>query len=256
MPDVTQILIDWKAAVVGLWFAGFVLIEWLAPAVKRLGGWSRLGRNGGLWLVNAIMSPLIILPLSAWAAAAAPAWRPAGWVGLGPLLIDLLILDMLIYGWHRANHVLPWLWRFHEIHHLDQFLDATSALRFHFGEVLLSAAFRVLVIIALDLPFISIVVFETVLLAAAIFHHSNLRLPRGFEQWLSWIIVTPAIHWVHHHDRRQDTDANYASVLSLWDAVFKSRSPTKRYPEMTIGVEGRRDESIAALLIRPFRRQA
>ena len=82
------------------------------------------------------MSPLIILPLSAWAAAAAPAWRPAGWIGLGPLLIDLLILDLLIYGWHRANHVLPWLWRFHEIHHLDQFLDATSALRFHFGEVL------------------------------------------------------------------------------------------------------------------------
>ena len=73
MPDVTQILIDWKAAVVGLWFAGFVLIEWLAPAVKRLGGWSRLGHNGGLWLVNAIMSPLIILPLSAWAAAGSSA---------------------------------------------------------------------------------------------------------------------------------------------------------------------------------------
>src|ERR1043165_7061871 len=104
-----------------------------------------------------------------------------------------------IYWWHRANHELPILWRFHEVHHRDAFLDATSALRFHFGEVVIAAVARAMVIFLLAIPLGSVLIFETLVLVAAIFHHSNARLPEALEQRLARWIITPSLHWVHHH---------------------------------------------------------
>jgi sterol desaturase/sphingolipid hydroxylase (fatty acid hydroxylase superfamily) len=164
------------------------------------------------------------------------------------------MLDFLIYWWHRANHEWPLLWRFHEVHHLDRFLDSTTAIRFHFGEVLLSAGARAVVVLLLGFPFASIIAFESLLLCATIFHHSNLRLPAGFERSLSAVIITPGIHWVHHHAARADTDSNYGTLFSFWDRLFRTRSPTPRTPTMTIGVEGEGERALPALLLRPFRR--
>jgi sterol desaturase/sphingolipid hydroxylase (fatty acid hydroxylase superfamily) len=149
-----------------------------------------------------------------------------------------VLLDFLIYWWHRANHRWHPLWRFHLVHHLDRILDSTSALRFHFGEVLISAAARAGAILLLGFPFLSIVAFETLLLIATIFHHSNLRLPPRLEAALASLVITPSIHWVHHHRRRIDTDSNYGTVFSFWDRLFASRSRARRSPEMEIGVEG------------------
>ena len=141
------------------------------------------------------------------------------------------------------------------MHHLDRTLDTTSALRFHFGEVLLSAAARAVAIMLLALPLASVLVFETVLLAAAIFHHSNLRLPAAFEARLAGLVITPSIHWVHHRPRRADTDANYGTVFSFWDRLFGSASPTRRQHDQPIGAEGQKELPFAALLLRPFRPQ-
>jgi sterol desaturase/sphingolipid hydroxylase (fatty acid hydroxylase superfamily) len=152
--------------------------------------------------------------------------------------------------------VIPFLWRFHEVHHLDRFLDTTSALRFHFGEVLLSALARAGVILLLGFPFVSMVVFEVLVLAAAIFHHSNLRLPAGLERALSRVVITPSIHWVHHHARRIDTDSNYGTVFSFWDPLFGTRSAKRRDLAMPIGTEGRGEEDLPALLLHPFRSSA
>src|SRR5262249_7199489 len=149
---------------------------------------------------------------------------------------DLLLLDFLIYWWHRANHRVPFLWRFHEVHHLDRFLDVTSGVRFHFGEVILSALARAGVIALFAIPLSSVLSFEALLLVATGFHHSDLKLPPSLERALSWIVVTPSIHWVHHHRVRSDTDSNYSTILSLWDRLFASRSQTRRTPEMEIGV--------------------
>ncbi len=225
----------------------------LAEAAR--GGWARLGRNGALAAINAVLSPLIVLPITAWAANKGLdlGLRPGWWAGPWGLLADLLLLDFLIYWWHRANHVVPFLWRFHEVHHLDRFLDSTSALRFHFGEVLLSALARAAVVVALGFPFTSVLAFEALILVATLFHHSNLRLAPALERALARVVVTPSIHWVHHHAVRRDTDSNYATVLSLWDPLFRSRSAAARRPDMPIGVEGREEESLAALLVRPFR---
>jgi sterol desaturase/sphingolipid hydroxylase (fatty acid hydroxylase superfamily) len=237
-------------------FAIVIVLERLFPAAKAhvAGRLARIGRNLSLAGLNAIMSPLVVVPLSAFAAQWAIDWRPAWWSGGAGLAIDILLLDCWIYWWHRANHRIPFLWRFHEIHHLDDTLDATSAVRFHFGEVFLSALVRSMLIFALDVPLTSVVVFETLLFFATVFHHSNMRLPEAIEVPLSWLIVTPSIHWVHHHAIQRDTDSNYSTLLSIWDRLFGSRSSTARTPGMPIGVEGQNDRPLARLIVRPFRR--
>jgi len=269
MQETLALLLTWKAAAVGAVFALFFLAERLRPAAAEpaetgppdgwaagWGRWRRVLRNLSLWLVNLGLSLAIVLPLTQWSSATALDWRPAWWSGWSGLALDLLLLDFLIYWWHRANHRWPPLWRFHAVHHLDRFLDSTSALRFHFGEVALSALARALVILAVGFPLASVLAFETLLLAATIFHHSNLRLPAGLERALAWVVVTPSIHWLHHHRVRADTDSNYATVFSLWDRLFGSRNPGRRRLEMAIGVEGEEEETAPALLARPFRRSA
>jgi sterol desaturase/sphingolipid hydroxylase (fatty acid hydroxylase superfamily) len=232
--------------------AFFLALERIYPMARLAGGLRRVGRNLSLAGVNAVLSWLVVVPVSAFAAQWALGWRPEWWSGWTGLALDLLILDCWIYWWHRANHELPFLWRFHEVHHLDETLDASSALRFHFGEVLLSSLVRAVVIFAAGVPLTSVVVFETVLALSAIFHHSNVRLPGWLERPMSFVIVTPSIHWVHHHAIRTDTDSNYAAGLSVWDRLFGSRSATIRTAEMPIGVEGRRERDLPGLLKRPL----
>ncbi len=252
-----------KAVAVIAWLALFFVWERLSPAAQppgplpgeAAGGWHRLARNAGLWLGNTVLSRFVILPLTLLAASHSLDWRPEEWRGGWWLLLDVLVLDLLIYWWHRANHEFPILWRFHQVHHLDRRLDSTSAVRFHFGEVLLSAAFRSTVVILLDIPFEAILVQETVVLIAAIFQHSNVKLPRRLEQSLSLLIITPAIHWVHHHAVRRDTDSNYGTLLSLWDRIFGTLSPSEREPDMLIGVEKNRERSLGTLILLPFMAQ-
>jgi len=241
-----------KALVVAAVFAVLFTVERAWPAVPRRGGWRRVGRNLGLWAMNAGLSPLLVVPLTAWAATLAPWQRPAWWGGAPGLVLDLVLLDFWIYWWHRANHEVPLLWRFHVVHHLDGFLDTTTALRFHFGEVILSAGVRALAVAALAIPLASVLTFEAAVLVAALFHHSDIRIPPRLEAALSQAIITPAIHWVHHHAVRADTDSNYGTMLSLWDRLFASRSLSPRTPAMAIGVESMGERPLGVLLLAPF----
>lgn len=250
--DTMALLLSYKGLVILTVLAVLLVAERLWPVARTLGGLQRVGKNLSLAGLNAALSWAVVVPLSAFAVSHALDWRPMWWSGWPGLVLDLLLLDCWIYWWHRANHVVPVLWRFHEVHHLDGFLDASSALRFHFGEVLLSALVRVGVILLLGVPLLSVVVFETLLALSAMFHHSNLRLPPRLERALSCVIVTPSIHWVHHHAIRRDTDSNYSALLSLWDRLFASRSATRRSPDMPIGVEGLSDKGLAQLVARPF----
>ena len=214
-------------------------------------GTSRVFKNFALAAMNAGLSRILIVPLTAAAALAAPAWRPGFADGGWFILVDLILLDLWIYWWHRGNHELPFLWRFHEVHHLDRFLDVSSAVRFHFGEVILSALVRAVLIMVMDVPLVSVLIFDSIVLAAAGFHHANIRLPEKVERRLRYVIVTPSHHWVHHHRVREDTDSNYGTVLSLWDRLFGSLSPTPRTPSMDIGTEGREEKPLFGLIVRP-----
>ena len=244
---------EWKALIVFGWFVLFFVLERLRAAAPPPASRGRLLNNGALWLISLAIWPIIILPLTM-IATQHPLWvRPEwlnGWAGL---VATLILMDLWTYWVHRAYHQSPLMWRLHEVHHRDQHLDTTSAVRFHFGEVALSATLRMALIIVLAIPLLHVVVFETLLLAAAIYHHSNLRLPVRLEDALSTVIVTPAIHWVHHHAVRQDTDSNYAAVLSIWDRLFGSKSATTRERAMPIGVEGEKDMGLIGLLVLPVR---
>ena len=232
-----------------------LVLERAYPVARVTGGLRRVARNLSLAGLNAVLSWAVVVPVSALAASHALEWRPEWWSGWSGLVLDILILDGWIYWWHRANHMMPLLWRFHEVHHLDEFLDASSALRFHFGEVLLSSLVRAGVIFLLGVPLTSVVVFETLLALVTMFQHSNVKLPAALERALSFVIVTPSIHWVHHHAIERDTDSNYSALLSVWDKLFGSRSATIRSPEMQIGTEGRRERELPGLLVRPFERR-
>lgn len=250
-----------KTVIVAVWFAGLFLAERLIPAdrvspAKIARPWGRLGRNAALWTLNIVLAVAIVVPVTRFAADHAFAWRPAWWTGTPGLFLDLVLLDFLIYWWHRATHQVDFLWRFHEVHHLDRTLDTTSAVRFHFGEVALAAVARALVVVAIGFQFASVVAFETLVLVATLFHHSNLRLPRKFERLLSFVVITPSIHWVHHHAVRRDTDSNYGTVFSFWDPLFRTRNWTQRAAGMTIGVEGKDEEPLLALLTHPARTEA
>jgi sterol desaturase/sphingolipid hydroxylase (fatty acid hydroxylase superfamily) len=251
MIELADVLVS-KNMIVAAVFVGLFVLERLFPVASWLGGAARLVRNLVLASFNFVASPLIVIPVTAYAASHALGWRPLWWSGWPGLGLDLLLLDVWIYWWHRFNHVVPIFWRFHEVHHLDEMLDTTTALRFHFGEVILSTLVRAAVIFVLAVPLASVVVFEVLVLLAALFQHSNVRLPGGVERVLSFVIVTPSIHWVHHHAIRADTDSNYATVLSVWDRLFGSRSQTQRKPDMQIGVERRAERTLPGLIKRPL----
>lgn len=246
-----------KVAILGVWLPAFAVGERLRPLAARPAGADRrrLVRNLGLWLGNTAMSPLLTAPITL-AAASLHLWQRPLW---GPpwamLALDLVLLDLWIYWWHRLNHEASLLWRFHQVHHRDEFLDVSSGLRFHPGEVLASALVRGVFVAAAAMPLQAVAVYEIVLLAAASFHHSNLRLPAGLERLLRAVVVTPSHHWVHHHAVRRDTDSNYGALLSVWDRLFGSFSATARTPQMPIGLEGARDETLAGLVLLPFQPQ-
>ena len=249
-----------KTGIVFAWLILMIVLEnRFAAAVVPLdlagygGSWlKRWGRNLGLFLLNAGLAPLLVVPVTFFAAAH-PLWtRPALLVLPWSLPLDLLVLDLWIYWWHRANHELPLLWRFHEVHHRDRFLDATSALRFHFGEVAISAVVRALLIVLLAVPLGSVLVFETLVLMAAAFHHSNWRLPPEIERRLARVIITPSRHWVHHHRRKSDTDSIYGTIFSFWDGLFGSGPNIDRRRDMPIGVEGEEELGFFRLVALPF----
>ncbi len=249
-------LLDDKGYIVAGAFALLFLLEHIRPAAQSpIPPFRRIVKNLSFWPINIGLSLTVILPVS-YFAAQNPLWsRPEWFSGLPALLVDVVLLDLFIFWWHRATHEIPLLWRFHEVHHLDQHLDSTTAIRFHFGEIFFSVFARSGVVILLAVPFESVIIFEILLLVFSLFHHSNIALPHRLEARLSRLIITPKIHWVHHHALQRDTDSNYGTLFSFWDRIFGTQSPTARTPTMKIGVAGRQDKGFVALLLAPFLRR-
>lgn len=164
-----------------------------APFLTQVGLWTE---NSGVGLLRLLNLPPLITTVSA-----------------------ILLFDAWMYLWHRANHELAILWRFHRVHHSDPEMDATTATRFHTGEILISSVLRLAVIPLLGITIHQLLVYEMLLLPVILFHHSNVWLPEGLDRWLRLAIVTPAIHRVHHSRLQGETDSNYSSVFSFWDRI-------------------------------------
>ena len=134
----------------------------------------------------------------------------------------VLLLDFWTYWWHRLNHRIPFLWRFHRVHHADREMDVSTAGRFHVGEIVLSSALRIPIIALFGVFAWELVLYETVMFAIVQFHHANIAVPPALDRALRTVIVTPYMHKVHHSRVRVETDSNYSSLLSVWDRVGRS----------------------------------
>jgi sterol desaturase/sphingolipid hydroxylase (fatty acid hydroxylase superfamily) len=137
-------------------------------------------------------------------------------------LVAWLLLDLSFYWWHVANHHVPLLWRFHNVHHLDPDLDVSTAFRFHFGEVALSTIFRAAQVVLIGPTMWAFAVYELALQANTAFHHSNVRLPIAVERVLNLVLVTPRMHGIHHSQVRNETNSNYSVVFSWWDRLHRT----------------------------------
>jgi sterol desaturase/sphingolipid hydroxylase (fatty acid hydroxylase superfamily) len=169
--------------------------------------------------------------------------------------IAVVLMDYTLYIWHVLTHRMPFLWRFHLVHHVDLDLDASTALRFHFGELLLSVPWRAAQVLVLGVSPLSLSTWQTFLLISIMFHHSNVRLPIDLENALNRMIVTPRMHGIHHSIVREETDSNWSSGLTIWDRLHGTLRPDLPQDEITIGVPAYRSPEeleFRALLKMPF----
>jgi len=147
-------------------------------------------------------------------------WAKLSLNSMTRIVATVLIFDLVTYFWHRINHEISFLWRFHRVHHTDLNLDVSSAARFHFIEITISTIIMYSIMLFLGASIIEMRIFNISLALFAQFCHSNIRLWKPLEQLCWWVIVPPAMHRIHHSDRQQETDSNYGTILSIWDRLF------------------------------------
>jgi sterol desaturase/sphingolipid hydroxylase (fatty acid hydroxylase superfamily) len=224
---------------------------------------SRWPANAGLVLVDTLVVRLL-LPAGAVGAAL---WAQVHGVGLFnalslpralELVLAVVLLDLAIYWQHRMLHAVPWLWPLHRVHHTDTTLDASSALRFHPLEILLSLAIKLALVVALGAAPLAVLAFEILLSSFALVTHANLALPERLDRVVRWLLVTPNMHRIHHSVHRDEQRRNFGFNLSLWDRLFGSYAARHRDPRLQLGVRGVvGDEAtrLPALLREPFVRR-
>ncbi len=147
------------------------------------------------------------------------------------VILTLIVLDFAIYAQHVASHKWAWLWRFHQVHHTDLDFDATTAIRFHPIEIIISMAYKVVLILLLGAHANAVIAFEIILNGCAIFNHSNVDLPNKLDRILRWVIITPDVHRIHHSVLKFETDSNYGFSISLWDRLCKTYIKSSKKPQ-------------------------
>lgn len=157
--------------------------------------------------------------------------RGARWI------ISLLALDAWTYAWHRINHRVRFLWRFHRVHHGDSAMDVTTANRFHPGEIVLSSLARVPILVTLGCRLEELAVYETVLFAVVQLQHANVAFPEQLDRVLRTVIVTPHLHKVHHSIDVAEQNSNFSSLLSWWDRVARTFRVSSQPTAIRFGVE-------------------
>lgn len=252
----------WRLGVFVALLLAMLAAERLRPRRREAAQWRlRWPSNFGLPLVSNGL--LLAVPVSAVAAAVLAQDR--GWGLLNVLqvsvwmnlIVGLALLDLAIYWQHRALHAWSWLWPLHRVHHTDTVLDASSGLRFHPVEILLSMLWKALVVLAIGAHPLTVVVYEIALNACSLFNHANWHLPRAVDRVLRWVLVTPDMHRVHHSVRPEETNSNFGNGASIWDHVFGTyvARPRAGHRHMRIGLEQSRDaaaQRLDRLLLQPW----
>ncbi|QJW88164.1 sterol desaturase family protein [Spirosoma taeanense] len=246
-------------------FGLLMWIQWRAPLRRqRFNTVRRVVRNIGVSIPMFICFRLLLVPLPLltaiwagqhqlgllrWLLPAGEVWR---WVQAG---LGFLLFDYSYYWWHQATHYWPAFYRFHNIHHTDLDMDVSTAVRFHFLDMIVGTVFRSLIVLGFGIGFWTALVYEGVFELATQFHHSNTRLPKRVEQWLNYLVVTPRMHGIHHSIVRDEFNSNWGTVLSIWDRLHGTHRMDIPQSAVDIGVPAYRDErelTFSQLLKMPF----
>jgi sterol desaturase/sphingolipid hydroxylase (fatty acid hydroxylase superfamily) len=247
---------NWKLLVIFSSLVIFGSLENLFPFFQFKQPFLRRVRiNLALGLLNTGSTSLIVIVGLSWI------WQQTTWQGYllalhWPWLrfvVSFLLLDAYMYAWHRLMHNSRWGWRLHQVHHSDRAMNTSTAYRFHAIEVLLSNLPKLLLIWLFGIAPAHLLIYEIFFAAELIFHHSNWALPRQFDRALSYVIVTPNYHRAHHARLLMGMRSNYASLLTVWDLLFRSA----RYPAVPeaikLGISGVSQEFTLLQLLRlPF----
>jgi len=184
-------------------------------------------------------------------AADAPPWLATA--------LTFVALDLTLWAWHRANHRLGWLWRFHRVHHSDVDFDLTTAVRFHAGELLLSLPAKIAAVLALGASLPGLLLFEVVFGLFNMFIHGSIRLPAAWEPRLAWVFVIPAAHRRHHSTHAEQRAGNFGTVFSLWDRAVGTWGGGNSAEPVTTGLpdlEPGARLTLGRCLVLPFERGA
>ena len=252
-----------KLTILGLIYVVLFSLEIYLPHFQnRQHHFSHSLRNLSLAVINAtftsVFSLVVIKQIFTWTIA-----NNLGLLNTADLppiitfLIAILLIDCWQYIWHRANHVIPILWRFHQVHHSDTEMDASTALRFHPIEIIYSNIARIAIIPILGIQLEHLIAYEIILLPIILFHHSNIKLSNRLDTLMRIILVTPHMHRLHHSDISNETDSNYSSVFSVWDRVFSSFTMRSIEKDFNLGLGGKFKNSewnrFTGMLVIPFR---
>lgn len=241
----------------------FVVERFVPLRQRKTSLWRRVGINltvsaFAFAVASGLVQPSALRTLN-WSSA-----QPFGLLHVLPapkpvqFALGFLLMDLSFYYWHIANHRIPLLWRFHNVHHIDPDLDVTTAFRFHFGEVAMSAAFRVLQVALIGVPAGVFAAYEFAFQANTAFHHSNVRLPLRVERLLNRMLVTPRMHGIHHSQVQRETNSNYGVVFPWWDRLHRTLGLNVPQAAIVIGVPGYsrpEDNRLWHALTMPFRKQ-
>jgi sterol desaturase/sphingolipid hydroxylase (fatty acid hydroxylase superfamily) len=220
--------------------------------------------NIGLGIFNMVIMRLTVGSFAYLIAviSANNSWGLLNWLAAPEWLsifVTILFLDFAIYGQHIISHKWSPLWHLHQVHHTDLEFDATTAVRFHPLEIIISMIYKVICIYLIGANPLGVIAFEIILNGAATFNHSNVNISSVIDNKLRWLIVTPDMHRIHHSSIPVEIDSNYGFSLSCWDKLFKTYTaePKLSQTNLTIGLEYYRQQSdlgFMSLLLLPFKK--
>jgi len=242
-----------------------IMMVWEFYSPRRKLHYTRRQRwlsNISLSIINVLVLRFSIAGAAVWASTSTTnQWGLLHLIDLPnwlAIIISIVLLDLAIYGQHRASHQWSWLWRLHKIHHTDLDLDVTSAVRFHPIEIVLSMCYKVICIYIIGASPVAVIAFEIILSSCALFNHSNITIPLTLDKLIRLFIVTPDMHRIHHSVIPSETNSNYGFSISVWDRIFATYidQPQAGHINMTIGLAEYQyieDVAIQRLLLMPFK---